>query len=137
LAGFLIPFPQTVAPAWTATIVDESGAPQAGVTVREVWQQYSLEAQSHKQESITDLNGTVSFPRRVLWRPYAANVFGAIRKERKDRKDSTFGPMAYLLATKPGAQGFADSCLNCSHPTPARIVMHKTRDTIPTEPGSK
>ena len=127
LAGFLIPFPQTVAPPWTARIVDESGAPQPDATVREVWEQYSLETHSHQEELRTDSHGTVSFPRRTLWRPYAANVIGAIRKFRADRKRGDFGPVAYLLATRPDQQGFADYCLTCAEPVARRIVMHAIR----------
>jgi hypothetical protein len=120
LASVLIPLPQTVVPAWTAVIVDEAGAPQAGVTVREAWEHYSLEKQSHQQEVRTDANGSVSFPRRILWRPYAVNLV------QKIRKTAYSGPVAYLLAVREGAQGFADYCMKCPEPTRLRIVLHPT-----------
>ena len=40
---FFLPLPQTVAPDWTITTSEASRKPLTGVTVREVWQQYSLE----------------------------------------------------------------------------------------------
>ena len=71
IAAAFIPYPQIVAPAWTVTTVSASHSPLQGVTVREVWEQYSLEASSHEEDRLTDSEGTVFFPRGnislLLW----------------------------------------------------------------------
>jgi hypothetical protein len=120
LLAFLIPVPQTAVSPWTAQIVDESGAPQSNLPVREVWQHYSLESERHQETLTTDARGMVSFPRRILWRPYIVNIVHAVRREPNS------GSAAFLLAERPGQQGFADYCLNCAEPAPRRIVLHAT-----------
>ena len=55
----LVPVRQTVAPEWTVTTLDAARRPLTGVTVREVWQQYSLENSSHEEDRLTDNNGKV------------------------------------------------------------------------------
>lgn len=124
LVGLLIPIPQTVVPPWTAQVVTESGAPQPGATVREVWQQYSLESGSHHEERETDAKGIVSFPRRTMWRPALANLIGILRNRTRDGPNALFGPVAYLVASQGNAQSFADHCENCTEPNPRRMVLH-------------
>jgi hypothetical protein len=48
------PVPCGVAPDWTVTTLDASHRPLSGITVREVWQQYSLESISHEEDLLTD-----------------------------------------------------------------------------------
>ncbi|MGH9558905.1 MAG: hypothetical protein ACRD30_06650 [Bryobacteraceae bacterium] len=121
LVGLLIPLPQTVVPAWTAQVVDESGAPQPGATVREVWRQYSLESASYHDQRNTDAKGMVSFPRRSLWRPAIVNLIGIVRNRMKDGNRALYGPVAYLVASRGNAQSFTDRCGNC------KMVLHAMR----------
>ncbi len=65
LLGF-VPSSETVAPDWDVTTLDRFHHPLEGVTVREVWQQYSLEQLSHEEDKLTDDAGRVHFPRRAV-----------------------------------------------------------------------
>jgi len=43
-AYWLFPVNSLAAPEWDVTVVDEHGKPVEGMTVRETWQNYSVEA---------------------------------------------------------------------------------------------
>jgi len=49
------------APLWDVYVVDSTGHPLAGITVRESYQDYSCEAESHMESLITDSKGHVQF----------------------------------------------------------------------------
>jgi hypothetical protein len=51
------PLPRTVAPDWTITTLDVARRPLTGITVREVWQQYSVEDPGHEEDRLTDIKG--------------------------------------------------------------------------------
>jgi len=122
----VVPIPQTTILAWTAQVVNESGIPQVGVTIREVWQNYTLETTNHEQALTTGENGIVVFPRRVLWRPLLMNASGFIRRAFSAGARASFGPVAYLIASRGGEQSFADHCQGCVEPNPRRLVLHST-----------
>jgi hypothetical protein len=69
LVILFIPFPTIVVPEWKVKVVDQTGKPFVGETVREYRQHYSLESREHEEERITDENGYVDFPRRTIWAP--------------------------------------------------------------------
>ena len=48
LACWLIPVSSLAAPEWEVTVVDEHGKPVEGMTVRETWQNYSVEVVGSK-----------------------------------------------------------------------------------------
>lgn len=53
-------------PQWEVWVVDESGHPLQGMTVRLSWQNYSVETEGHEEDRQTDENGYVVFPERRL-----------------------------------------------------------------------
>jgi hypothetical protein len=65
-AILFFPSRRTVAPEWTICTLDPDRHPLANVTVREVWQEYSLENEGHEEDRLTDSGGRVQFPRRNL-----------------------------------------------------------------------
>ena len=62
----LYPFKVKVVPVWTIQVVDKSGRPVPNMPVGQDWRHYSFEQERHWEESITDENGYVTFPERVL-----------------------------------------------------------------------
>ena len=67
------PFKSTVVPSQRVLVVTEDWRPIQGVRVRQIWQNYSVEAVGHEEDAPTDENGRVFFPRRtvrasLLWR---------------------------------------------------------------------
>lgn len=102
LASVLIPVPRTVAPDWTITTLDAARRPLIGITVREVWQQYSVEDSSHEEDRLTDIRGAVHFPRRTEWTSIAARIFGCLRQISSAGVHASCGPHSYLVAFGKG-----------------------------------
>lgn len=63
LAVVFASLPQAIAPDGTVTTLNATRKPLTGITVREAWQQYSLEDSSHEEDRSTDIRGEVHFPR--------------------------------------------------------------------------
>lgn len=97
-----IPLPQTVAPGWTITTLDAVRRPLTGITVREVWQQYSLEDSSHEEDRLTDIKGEVHFPRRTYGASIASRFFGCTRQIIGAGVHASCGPHSYLVAFGKG-----------------------------------
>jgi hypothetical protein len=102
LAALFIPMPQIVAPDWTVTTLDATHRPLKGITVREVWQQYSLENSSHEEDRLTDDKGEARFPRRQKWTSVVARFFGCARQVVSGGVHGSCGPRSYLVAFGKG-----------------------------------
>jgi hypothetical protein len=98
LVAAFIPLPQTVAAAWTITALDAARRPLTGVTVREVWQQYSFEDSSHEEDRLTDTNGKVQFPRRTYWTSIGSRFLGCVRQIGSGGVHASCGPHSFLVA---------------------------------------
>lgn len=102
LASAFIPLPRTVAPDWTITTLDAARRPLTGITVREVWQQYSLEDSSHEEDRLTDTKGDVHFPRRTYWTSIAGRFLGCAWQIMSAGVHASCGPRSYLVAFGKG-----------------------------------
>jgi len=102
LLGALIPVPQVVAPDWTVTTLDRAHSPLAGVTVREVWEQYSVESASHEEDRKTDAKGEVHFPRRTRKISVAGKLVGCAFGVLSAGAHASCGAHSYLVAFGPG-----------------------------------
>ena len=96
------PFEQTVAPEWAVTTLDASRRPMAGITVREVWQQYSLENSPHEEDRLTDTNGQAHFPRRTYRSNFATRFVSCMRQIGGLGVHASCGPKSYLVAFGTG-----------------------------------
>jgi hypothetical protein len=75
----IYPFEATVVPRQRVLVVTEDWHPIAGARVRQSWQNYSIEADGHEEDVLTDENGRVTLPPRInraslawrLFRPVA------------------------------------------------------------------
>src|SRR5947209_4423183 len=102
LASTFIPLPRIVAPDWTITTLDPARRPLIGITVREVWQQYSVEDSSHEEDRLTDINGEVNFPRRTYWTSIGGRFFGCTRQIISAGVHASCGPHSFLVAFGKG-----------------------------------
>ena len=93
-----VPLPKTIAPEWTVYTLDAGRRPLANITVREVWQQYSIEDDSHEEDRLTDANGRVEFPRRYLWSSVAERAIGCGRQVAAGGVHAGCGAKSYLVA---------------------------------------
>jgi hypothetical protein len=98
LAIVFIPVPQIIAPDWTVKTLDASHRPLPGVTVREVWQHYSLEDSSHEEDRVTDNKGEVHFPLRKRWAGIAVRFLGCSRQIVGAGVHASCGAHSYLVA---------------------------------------
>lgn len=102
-----IPTPQIVAPAWTVRTVSSAHSPLSGITVREDWQQYSLERSSHEEDRVTDLQGEVRFPRRTLRSSFTERLLGCLRQIGETGVHTSCGTSSHLVAFGPGVDTLA------------------------------
>jgi hypothetical protein len=95
----ILPVESTVVPQWKVRVVDESGKAVAGVGIREVWGDLSIELSQHVEERISDDRGNLVFPARTL---RANLVQRVIRKTINSLNvHGSEGPTAYLLVLAP------------------------------------
>jgi hypothetical protein len=55
------PRQETVAPDWHINVTDDSGRPLIGIKITEVWQDYTVERNSHEDSQVTDADGHLVF----------------------------------------------------------------------------
>lgn len=101
-AILLFPFKQTIAPEWTIYTLDADRHPLANITVREVWQQYSLENEDHEEDRLTDSNGRVQFPRRNFRSSISQRLIGCSKQVIMYGVHSSCGAKSYLVAFGKG-----------------------------------
>jgi hypothetical protein len=101
-AILLFPFKQTIAPEWTIDTLDADRRPLAKITVREVWQQYSLENDGHEEDRLTDSSGRVQFPRRYLRSSIGQRLIGCLKQATMAGVHASCGPNSFLVAFGKG-----------------------------------
>lgn len=102
LAIAFIPLPQIVAPAWTVTTMNKARKPLQGVTVRENWQQYSLESSSQEEDLFTNSKGEVHFPRRTHWSSFIGRFAGCVRQFAQTGVETSCGAHSHLVVFGTG-----------------------------------
>ena len=102
LAIAFVPIPQIVALAWTVTTMNKARKPLQNVTVRENWQQYSLETSSNEEDRLTDFKGEVHFPRRMHRSTFMGRFVGCIRQFGQMGVHTNCGADSHLVAFGPG-----------------------------------
>jgi len=102
--AMLWPIKTLSAPAWDVTVVDESGVPVAGITVRESYQNYSAESTGHEEDQQTDIQGEAKFTRKTLSASLLQRVFG-IARSATGGVHASFGPHSYVFAFGNGREG--------------------------------
>jgi len=94
----LYPFEVSVTPKWTVSVVDEFESPLEGVTVRLVWQHYSVEEKSHEVDLRTDGEGLASFDRKTIRASLLSRMVGAAWNIVVYLPHGSWGPHAYVFA---------------------------------------
>ena len=103
-ATLVYPFESTTVPEWKIRALDEAGNAAEGVLIRQHWQNYSVESSGHEQDLITDLNGYVSFPPRLV---RASLIQRTIRSivHLGAFSHASYGPKARVVAWRESTQG--------------------------------
>jgi hypothetical protein len=101
-AILLFPFKQTIAPEWTIYTLDADRRPLANITVREVWQQFSLENEGQEEDRLTDSSGRVQFPGRNLRSGIGQRLIGCLKQVTMAGVHASCGANSYLVAFGKG-----------------------------------
>jgi len=102
LVAALWPVSQSVAPEWDIYTLDCDGKPLAGITVREVWQQYGVEGSSHEEDRKSDTNGHVHFNGREVRSSILHRGLGCLGQVATTGVHASCGKSAYLVAFGDG-----------------------------------
>lgn len=119
----LYPLETTVVPEWRVRIVDQAGAPLRNTGIREVWKHYSIESESHEQDSLTDNDGFVKFPRRTVRAGLAVRIVKSLINALNPHGSS--GPGAYLITLAPGYDTWSNDFYIPGQPLPGEVVVKK------------
>jgi len=109
LAALLIPFSYQVCPRWDVSVVDASGQPLPGMTVRLNYQDYSVENVHHEVDQISDSQGKASFPGQWASRPLAWRGAGAVLSAFSHGVHASIGRHSDVFAFGGGLRGYAVS----------------------------
>lgn len=110
LMGFcFLPMPHLVCPSWDVWVVDPSGTPQRGTTVRRSYQDYSLEREGHEEDAATDATGYAHFAKRESRASLISRFFGTLHSAMTGGVHASFGRHAFVFAFGNGKQGQAVS----------------------------
>jgi len=104
----VIPVPYLACPRWDVIVVDESGQPLTGMTVRLVYQDYSAERESHEEDRTTNERGYVTFPRRISTASFLQRSFYTLVSAGAG-VHSSFGRHAYVSTFGHSLEGTATS----------------------------
>ncbi len=108
-AYWLFPVSSLAAPAWEVTVVDEHGKPVEGVTVRETWQNYSVEATGHEMDRQTDASGHATFPAHKTEYSLLSQVVGTLSALIHFNVHASYGPHASVFAFGKHLEGTAST----------------------------
>jgi hypothetical protein len=106
-AYWLFPVSSLAAPKWEVTVVDEHGKPVEGMTVRETWQNYSVEATGHETDCQTDVSGHAIFPARKTEYSLLSQVAGTLSALSHFNVHASYGPHASVFAFGEHLEGTA------------------------------
>ena len=108
-AHWLFPVSSLAAPEWDVTVVDENGKPVEGLTVRETWQNYSVEATGHETDRQTDAQGRATFPAHKTECSLLSQVAGTLSALMHFNVHASYGPHASVFAFGKHSEGTATS----------------------------
>jgi hypothetical protein len=104
---WLFPVGSLAAPEWEVIVVDEQGLPVKGMTVRENWQNYSVEAAGHEMDGQTDANGHVMFPAHKAEYSPLNQIAGTLSTLIHFNVHASYGPHANIFAFGNHLEGTA------------------------------
>ena len=88
------PYKSTTAPAWHVQVVDESGKPISGIRVQQGWQYFDIDVSPRDDDRLTDSQGRVAFPQRIIWASLARRVLAVVDVP----GDTRSGPSLFIQA---------------------------------------
>lgn len=125
------PFKITVVPVWRVQVVDTSGTAVEDMPVGQDWRHYSFEQESHWDESITDENGFVTFPERVLRASVGRRLINLRPANLPGFPHAGSGPHSFILVLA-GPDYLNDSATyKGGQPPPSRVILRRMSEIAP------
>jgi hypothetical protein len=119
-------------PTWGVQVVDDSGHPLQGMTVRLSYKNYSGESESHHEDLQTDAKGYVLFHQKSLRAPGVRRAL-AIVGSATGGVHASFGPHAWVWTFGKGLEGIA---VNDGHVTDWTGSPSQMTSKIVAKPGT-
>lgn len=132
VAFFAWPTATAQCPMWEVWVVDESGQPLQGMTVRLTYQNYSAESESHSEDLQTDTKGYVLFHPQSLRVPRVQRVLAIVRSAMAG-VHASFGPHAWVWTFGKGLEGVA---VNDGHVTDRTGAPPRMASKVVAKPGT-
>jgi hypothetical protein len=104
---WLFPVSLLATPEWEVTVIDEHGKPVEGMTVRETWQNYSVETAGHETDRQTDANGRATFPAQKTEYSLSNQFAGTLSGLVHFNVHTSYGPHASVFAFGKHLEGEA------------------------------
>jgi hypothetical protein len=132
--GVFLAWPTTTiqCPMWEVWVVDQSGQPLQGMTVRLTYQNYSAESESHSEDLQTDAKGYVLFHPQSLRVPRGQRAL-AIARSATAGVHASFGPHAWVWTFGKGLEGVA---VNDGHVTDWTGAPPRMASKVVAQPGT-
>ena len=127
----IYPFKVTVVPVWKIQVIDTSGRPVSNMPVGQDWRHYSIEEESHWDESITDDDGYVTFPERVITASVGRRLISVRPANLPGFPHAGWGPHSFILVLA-GPDYLNDSAwYNGNQAPPARVILRRMSEIAP------
>ncbi len=132
--GVFLAWPVTTAqcPMWEVWVVDQSGQPLQGMTVRLTYQNYSAESEEHSEDLQTDAKGYVFFQPQSL-KVLRVQRALAIARSAMAGVHASFGPHAWVWTFGKGLEGVA---VNDGHVTDWTGAPPRMVSRVVAKPGT-
>jgi len=118
----LYPIRTASVPSWKIQIVREDGEPLRGVGVRQYWGDDSIDYQDSVEDRLTDNDGFVMFPPRVVTANFVQRVFYPILNL-MGGAHSSWGPHAMVMVLVKDSSSIGSADWSKGKPLPERIVV--------------
>lgn len=128
------PFQVRVVPVWRIQVVDSAGRPVSNMPVAQDWRHYSFEQESHWEDSVTDENGYVTFPERLVRVSVARRLINLRPSNLPFFPHSSTGPHSFILVLAGDEYQNDDASYSGREAPPSLVVLRK-RSEIPPVKG--
>lgn len=123
-------FPVSVVPETTIRVVDENNQPLSNVEVKQDWQHWSFESESHTDQNVTNLDGFAAFSEKTIKISGLNYLFGKLGELASGTIaiHSSSGPFSNFIAKKESGNktywGNTFTCYgSCKEDAPKEIVI--------------
>lgn len=125
LALIFYPFQVRVVPVWKIQVVDSAGKPLSSMPVAQDWRHYSFEQESHWEESVTDENGYVAFPERLVRASLARRLINLRPSNLPFLPHASSGPYSFILVLAGDEYLNDDTSYSGREAPPSQVVLRK------------